>query len=598
MAQDQDPKQETDAPAPEPSEVITDEGRQRLSDLWTKEDYWAIWLGFALILAGALIFLPRPPEGMDEQIAESSAILAAEAEAAPFKTVAWYRANDTQAGLKATSQGFAKTLATWIAKPHGWKQNPIESFILSEEKAAARKGPAEEKYAGAKAETVTLLASAEVSEAAARNASYGDETLNGTATTAIAEWRTAKRAESGLKKKAGVKPYNQLGYLLALAALLAVFFGIGMKAMGHSFGHFAIGFAFVFLLAVVAYTLSAQGTMKAYGIGYAAWAILLGLLISNTIGTPGWVKHAVQTEYYIKTGLVLLGVEILFGKILTIGIPGIFVAWVVTPIVLVSTYLFGQKVLKISSKTLNITISADMSVCGVSAAIATAAACKAKKEELTLAVGLSLIFTSVMMIVMPNIIMATGMPHVLGGAWMGGTIDATGAVAAAGAFLSEQALHVAATIKMIQNVLIGVIAFCVAVYWCTRVERAESAAEGVPSRSLVGEIWYRFPKFVLGFIGASILASVVYEAMGSEAGYTLIDNGVIRGFTKTFRGWFFCLAFVSIGLATDFRVLKKYFAGGKPLILYVCGQTFNLLLTLTMAYIMFYLVFPEITAKI
>jgi len=81
-------------------------------------------------------------------------------------------------------------------------------------------------------------------------------------------------------------------------------------------------------------------------------------------------------------------------------------------------------------------------------------------------------------------------------------------------------------------------------------------------------------------------------------GYVLIDHGVVRGMAKIFRGWFFCLAFVSIGLATDFRELKGYFKGGKPLILYVCGQTFNLCLTLLMAYIMFYLVFPEITSKI
>ena len=78
----------------------------------------------------------------------------------------------------------------------------------------------------------------------------------------------------------------------------------------------------------------------------------------------------------------------------------------------------------------------------------------------------------------------------------------------------------------------------------------------------------------------------------------VIDNGVIGGLTKHLRGWFFCLAFVSIGLATDFRELKQYFKGGKPLILYVCGQSFNLCLTLLMAYIMFYVVFKEITAKI
>ena len=343
---------------------------------------------------------------------------------------------------------------------------------------------------------------------------------------------------------------------------------------------------------MLAYAASANSTMKSYGIGYAAWAILFGLIVSNTVGTPKWVMPAVQTEYYIKTGLVLLGAEILFGKILSIGIPGIFVAWVVTPIVLVSTYLFGQKIVKVPSKTLNITISADMSVCGVSAAIATAAACRAKKEELTLAVGLSLVFTSIMMIVMPAFIKAVGMPEVLGGAWMGGTIDATGAVAAAGAFLGERALYVAATVKMIQNVLIGVIAFCVAVYWCARVDCVPG--QKVPA----SEIWHRFPKFVLGFIGASIIFSLLYGTFGKDVGYAVIEQGAIGGMSKIFRGWFFCLAFVSIGLATNFRELKEHFRGGKPLILYVCGQSLNLMLTLLMAYIMFYKVFPEITAGI
>jgi len=310
------------------------------------------------------------------------------------------------------------------------------------------------------------------------------------------------------------------------------------------------------------------------------------------VGTPKWVMPAVQTEYYIKTGLVLLGAEVLFNKIVAIGIPGIFVAWVVTPIVLISTFIFGQKVLKMESKTLNITISADMSVCGVSAAIATAAACRAKKEELTLSVGLSLVFTAIMMVVMPLIIKAVGMPHILGGAWMGGTIDSTGAVAAAGAFLSEQALYVAATIKMIQNVLIGVTAFGVAMYWCYKVDC-------VPGQTVSAwEIWHRFPKFVLGFLFASIIFSLIFGSMGADVGNAVLDHGVLRGLTRIVRGWAFCLAFTSIGLATNFRELAHYFKGGKPLILYVCGQSFNLALTLTMAYIMFYKVFPEITAAI
>jgi uncharacterized membrane protein YadS len=204
---------------------------------------------------------------------------------------------------------------------------------------------------------------------------------------------------------------------------------------------------------------------------------------------------------------VLLGAEVLFNKIVAIGIPGIFVAWVVTPIVLISTFIFGQRVLKIPSPTLNIVISADMSVCGTSAAIATAAACRAKKEELTLSIGLSLVFTSIMMIVLPAFIKAVGIPEILGGAWIGGTIDSTGAVAAAGAFLGPKAMYVAATIKMIQNVLIGVTAFGVAVYWTTKMEVRDGERVGFD------EIWNRFPKFVLGFLAASILISSISASL-------------------------------------------------------------------------------------
>lgn len=303
-----------------------------------------------------------------------------------------------------------------------------------------------------------------------------------------------------------------------------------------------------------------------------------------------------QVEYYIKTGLVLLGASILFGKIVIIGLPGIFVTWVVTPVVLITTFWFGQRFLKMESKTLNVVVSADMSVSGVSAAIATAAACRAKKEELTLAVGMSVLFTAIMIFAMPAFIKAIGMNHVLGGAWMGGTIDATGAVVAAGALLSDTAMHVAATIKMIQNIMIGVIAFGVAAYWATRVDRTPGV--DLSASAALGEIWRRFPRFILGFIGASIVFSILYGAMGDDAGKAMIDQGIIRGWTTGLQGWFFCLAFVSIGLATDFRELGHLFKGGKPLTLYVVGQTFNLILTLAMAYVMFFVAFPWVTERL
>ena len=146
--------------------------------------------------------------------------------------------------------------------------------------------------------------------------------------------------------------------------------------------------------------------------------------------------------------------------------------------------------------------------------------------------------------------------------------------------------------KMIQNVLIGVTAFGVAVYWCTSIEHTAGRTVGA------GEIWNRFPKFVIGFLVASVIFSYLSASLGPDLGTALINKGVINGLEKGVRTWFFVLAFTAIGLSTNFRELAEYFKGGKPLILYVCGQSFNLALTLGMAYVMFYIVFPEITAKI
>ncbi|PAY17413.1 putative sulfate exporter family transporter [Rhodopirellula sp. SM50] len=387
---------------------------------------------------------------------------------------------------------------------------------------------------------------------------------------------------AGDKDKGATTTYRGV---LGAFVIIGVLFTVAMTIRKKNAIGFIKAFPVIFLLATVAYVLAGQSVIKAYNLEYALWALLVGLVISNTIGTPHQWRPAIMTEFFIKTGLVLLGAEVLMSRLMALGIPGIGVAWVVTPIVLISTFVFGQKVLKIPSKSLNMVISADMSVCGVSAAIATAASCKAKKEELSLAIGLSLSFTVVMMIVLPLAIKAMGLPDDVGGAWLGGTIDATGAVAVAGATLGEEALEVAATVKMIQNILIGVTAFCVAAYWVAYVEKNSDAAK--PG---IGEIWYRFPKFVLGFIGASILFSILHANL---AGGNLMIEAMIGGSTKTLRGWFFCLAFVCIGLETNFKQLLPYFRGGKPMILYVCGQSLNLLLTLIMAYLMFGVLFAE-----
>lgn len=398
----------------------------------------------------------------------------------------------------------------------------------------------------------------------------------------IGSWN-ANPAEAFVKNGKSIVPG-----LLGVLATTLVLFCVAAALQGQSVARFIPAFLVVFAAAVAAYVLAGQSVVKYYNLEYALWAILFGMIVSNTVGTPRFLRPALQTELYIKTGLVLLGAEILLSRLLVLGLPGIFVSWVVTPTVLVSTYIFGQYVLRIPSRSLNMVISADMSVCGVSAAIATAAACRAKKEELSLAIGISLSFTVIMMVIMPAVIRAVGMHEVLAGAWLGGTIDSTGAVAAAGGMIGPTALEVAATVKMIQNILIGVVAFCVAVYWVMYVERDPTAP-----RPGIGEIWKRFPRFILGFVGASIVFSAIYSA--GPAGAALTETE-ISGTSAPLRGWLFCLAFVSIGLETNFRELSSYLKGGKALTLYVCGQALNLALTLLMAWLMFFVVFPQATS--
>jgi uncharacterized membrane protein YadS len=199
---------------------------------------------------------------------------------------------------------------------------------------------------------------------------------------------------------------------------------------------------------------------------------------------------------------------------------------------------------------------------------------------------MTLIFTVLMMFFMPLFIKFIAMNKILGAAWMGGTIDSTGAVVAAGSMLGPDAEKVAAVVKMIQNVLIGALAFFVALYWVTCVDRDPDHKPNAM------EIWYRFPKFVLGFLGASLLFSfVVVPAM--HGNFELVEKNYLNPVTEIMRSWFFCLAFTAIGLESNFKELAGRMEGGKPMILYVVGQTFNLILTLFVAWLAFMVLFPN-----
>ena len=371
--------------------------------------------------------------------------------------------------------------------------------------------------------------------------------------------------------------------------LLLLMIGLGglsvlaVGAVQRQAGRFAAGFPVLFCLALLSFLVAGNRSLAAYGLSYALWALLVGLAWSNLLGVPSWLKPAVRSELFIKTGLVILGAEIIFGNILTLGRYGVIVAWGVTPIVLVSMFWFGYRRLKLPP-SFTVTIAAATSVCGVSAAIAAAGASKAKKEELTLAVAMTLIFTVLMMVAMPLVCRWLDLDRIVAGAWLGGTIDSTGAVVAAGQMLGDQAMQAAAVIKMIQNASIGLVALLIALYWVTRVEPTEGGRPGAI------EIWNRFPKFVLGFIAASCVVSLVLvPLLGTESvGQSLQES-------KAIRTWLFCLAFLCIGLESDFRALARQMAGGRPLLLYWSGQTLNIALTLLAAWLVFSgVLFPKI----
>ena len=300
-----------------------------------------------------------------------------------------------------------------------------------------------------------------------------------------------------------------MSYLI-LMVIAVILFSIAIKLIHGKLSSFILAFFLFSVLGLVAQVISKQQFIGTYGLEYVLWALIIGLIISNTIGVPKFLKPAIRTEMYIKTGLVLLGAEILFSKILNLGIQGLLLAWGVTPLVLFIMYKYGTSVLKLD-KTLTVIMAAATSVCGVSAAIAVAAATKAKKELLTLTISISLLSTVILLVGLPALIKMAGIDYLVGGAWIGGTVDSTGAVVAAGELLSEQAMEVATVIKLIQNIMIGVIAFVIAFLWVTRIDRTTSDKPGLI------QIWYRFPKFIIGFAVLSIVSSFVILPLIGES---------------------------------------------------------------------------------
>jgi len=362
---------------------------------------------------------------------------------------------------------------------------------------------------------------------------------------------------------------GSLGTLAFLFLIMGGIIVIGLRLRGEALRAMnVLGYTLIFMITVFANVVTGNGRVKDLGLEIVLFSLLLGLFISNFLKVPEWVKPMIQTEFYIKIGLVLLGCGIIFGDILQAGALGLLQSVVVVIVVWQFSFWICKK-LRIDDE-LRTMLSSAVAICGVSAAIATAGAIKGDSKKLSYVISLVLITAIPMMLLMPYAAKIMDLSPAVAGAWLGGTIDTTGAVVAAGTVLGEEALKYATVVKFSQNVLLGLAAFAISIYWTyTKNNQQERPSARV--------LWDRFPKFVLGFIVASSVFSFVLSP-------DVVDS--VKSILKSQQTFWFALAFTCIGLETKFVDIFKL-DNGRPAYAFLIAQFFNILFTLAIAWLVF-----------
>ena len=372
--------------------------------------------------------------------------------------------------------------------------------------------------------------------------------------------------DGSMWQAANVMLMAKVSALIVVLSMLVLAAGMGRQVVG-----FAFGAVVVLFLAWVAQWIAAESRIKAWGLEYVIFALGLGLAWSHLLPIPGWLNSAIRTEFFIKVGIVILGAGVLFKELTSAGVPGLIQAALVIPVVWHVTMFFVRR-LKVDDE-FGVMLSTAVSICGVSAAIAACGAIQGDKKKLSYTTSIVLLCAVPMMIFMPWLAKTMGLGDAVAGAWLGGTLDTSGSVLAATEMISETASKTGTVVKLSQNVLIGLAAFLISFWWTVRARKTEPNA---PAPS-AGVIWDRFPKFVLGFIAASIVFS-----------YLLPGNVVadLQKPLKAMREVWFAAAFVCIGLETKLGTLFTM-GGGRPAIAFLGGQAFNILWTLLLAWLLF-----------
>lgn len=347
---------------------------------------------------------------------------------------------------------------------------------------------------------------------------------------------------------------------------------IGAFLIGRSVKYFLFTFPIVYLLTLIALILAGNSAIKSINLEAVIFSLIIGLAIGNFFKLPEWFRSSLSTEVFVKIGLVLLGTGVIFSDILKAGSLGLIQALVVVLSVWYFAFWLCRK-LKVDDE-LTMMISSAVSICGVSAAIATSGAIKGDSKKLSYVISIVLVTAIPMMIFMPIIAKYFNFPEEVTGAWLGGSIDTSGAVVASGTLVGETALKISTIVKFSQNVLLGLAAFAISVYWTYSHNTSSEAVESKPTLKV---IWERFPKFVIGFVGASLIFSFLISPETRDG---------VKDSLKNLQGIWFALAFTSIGLETNFKDLLSN-NSRKPLYAFLIAQLFNVIVTLIIAFLLF-----------
>ncbi|MFT3790056.1 MAG: putative sulfate exporter family transporter [Rudaea sp.] len=367
----------------------------------------------------------------------------------------------------------------------------------------------------------------------------------------------------------------------ALLALWLVAFGIAVRALGIRLAQFVPAFVILFVATAIVFAIGAWEKASYYGLEPPLVALVVGLIVSNLFVLPDWFKSALRVEFYVKTGIVLLGAGVPVALILWAG-PVAIVQAAIISLATFGTIFFVAKKLGLDRR-LAAVLGTGGAVCGVSASIAIGGAVGAKKEHVSVTITIVFLFAIVMIFVLPLLARALGLSTGVAGAWIGTSefADAAGFAAAqtyagfAGqngiAGVGDAAVQAFTLMKVIgRDLWIGVWALVLSIVAATRWE-----ATGVATRTGAGEIWKRFPKFVLGFFAASILVTLAAHGLDYATYKKTIAADVVAPL-QGLRTWAFTFCFLAIALTTRLRDLSA--AGAKPFYAFGAGVAVNLVL--------------------